>query len=602
MPYKSDAQRRYFNANRKELESQGVDVDEWNESSRGKKLPEKVKEKKSFDFSTITDAAKTLPAAIGTAKDTITGIPEAADRVLRQAKGQFAGTLLGGRAGAGALAGGLAGAVMGLDDDPGYDERTGKKRSRLMKALKMGLGGATLGGLANTAFPQGEQFGGQLGGQLGRHLATIKTSSVAQLASESAKKAADDESDDKPTKKKPSESKKILNMDSTGGRLADYLAPGSWGGERAGRAQAMADAIGEKTTFGVRHPLMQSAGHQLLGGGLGALLGGGLGALLGRINNPKDTEFTNNAITGGALLGGGAGLLGGAYTAGKSRRNEMKQIGHLYDQDAAAGQVDPKNPKLSLLSALLLPARGPHRTGQVEATKAMRGEQTMPEMHGGVRDVLYSSQFLPYVGAPIGLLHSYGQNIKTQLNSEGKTKNPGDLERKPKTKAASMIELLARDAVKEARCWKGYEPVPGKAPYSEDSCRPAGSGKKKKKEKKAEACSCGCGKPDGECGCNDSSLVQKLARLAVKKAEGAWTRSEGQSESGGLNAKGRASLKAQGHDIKPPVTESNPKGERAGRKASFCARMGGMKSKLTSKETANDPDSRINKSLRKWNC
>jgi len=96
--------------------------------------------------------------------------------------------------------------------------------------------------------------------------------------------------------------------------------------------------------------------------------------------------------------------------------------------------------------------------------------------------------------------------------------------------------------------------------------------------------------------------IQKIARLAVKQAEGAWTREEGQSDSGGLNAKGRASLKAQGHDIKPPVTESNPKGERAGRKASFCARMGGMKKKLTSSETANDPDSRINKALRKWNC
>ena len=46
MPYKSDAQRRYFNANREELEEQGVDVDEWNESTKGKKLPEKVKEEK----------------------------------------------------------------------------------------------------------------------------------------------------------------------------------------------------------------------------------------------------------------------------------------------------------------------------------------------------------------------------------------------------------------------------------------------------------------------------------------------------------------------------------------------------------------------------
>ena len=42
----------------------------------------------------------------------------------------------------------------------------------------------------------------------------------------------------------------------------------------------------------------------------------------------------------------------------------------------------------------------------------------------------------------------------------------------------------AGDLAKIARCWKGYEPVPGKAPYSDGSCRPAGS-KKKKKEKKA---------------------------------------------------------------------------------------------------------------------
>jgi hypothetical protein len=43
MPYKSKAQAAYFNIHRKELERQGVDVDEWNESSRGEKLPKKVK-------------------------------------------------------------------------------------------------------------------------------------------------------------------------------------------------------------------------------------------------------------------------------------------------------------------------------------------------------------------------------------------------------------------------------------------------------------------------------------------------------------------------------------------------------------------------------
>lgn len=81
----------------------------------------------------------------------------------------------------------------------------------------------------------------------------------------------------------------------------------------------------------------------------------------------------------------------------------------------------------------------------------------------------------------------------------------------------------------------------------------------------------------------------------------AWQRSAGRDPEGGLNAKGRASAKAQGMNLKPPAP--NPKTEKdASRKASFCARMTGMKQKNTSAETAKDPDSRINKSLRKWKC
>jgi len=45
MPYKSVKQERYFNANRKSLERQGVDVDEWNASSKGMKLPTVAKSK-----------------------------------------------------------------------------------------------------------------------------------------------------------------------------------------------------------------------------------------------------------------------------------------------------------------------------------------------------------------------------------------------------------------------------------------------------------------------------------------------------------------------------------------------------------------------------
>ena len=78
-----------------------------------------------------------------------------------------------------------------------------------------------------------------------------------------------------------------------------------------------------------------------------------------------------------------------------------------------------------------------------------------------------------------------------------------------------------------------------------------------------------------------------------------WTKKEGQNSEGGLNEKGRKSYEREnpGSDLKAPSKKvGNP------RRASFCARMKGMKSKLTSKKTASDPDSRINKSLRAWNC
>lgn len=81
-----------------------------------------------------------------------------------------------------------------------------------------------------------------------------------------------------------------------------------------------------------------------------------------------------------------------------------------------------------------------------------------------------------------------------------------------------------------------------------------------------------------------------------------WTRKEGKDPKGGLNAKGRASYnKKTGGNLKPPAPE--PKTEKdANRRKSFCSRMKGMKAKLTSSKTANDPNSRINKSLRAWKC
>jgi hypothetical protein len=79
------------------------------------------------------------------------------------------------------------------------------------------------------------------------------------------------------------------------------------------------------------------------------------------------------------------------------------------------------------------------------------------------------------------------------------------------------------------------------------------------------------------------------------------------SPSGGLTQKGRDYYnRTTGSNLKAPVTTEPSKlkkgSKSANRRKSFCARMGGMKKRLTSAKTANDPDSRINKALRKWNC
>ena len=97
---------------------------------------------------------------------------------------------------------------------------------------------------------------------------------------------------------------------------------------------------------------------------------------------------------------------------------------------------------------------------------------------------------------------------------------------------------------------------------------------------------------------------KRLTESAIEQDNGflegaAWTKKAGKNKEGGLNEKGRKSYERAnpGSDIKAPSKKvGNP------RRASFCARMKGMKKKLTSKKTASDPDSRINKSLRAWNC
>jgi len=90
----------------------------------------------------------------------------------------------------------------------------------------------------------------------------------------------------------------------------------------------------------------------------------------------------------------------------------------------------------------------------------------------------------------------------------------------------------------------------------------------------------------------------------VKPMSEDWQKVNRQDKTDGLSP---AAVKAYrrenpGSKLQTAVTEKNPSGKRAERRKSFCRRMRGMKSKLTSAKTARDPDSNINKALRRWNC
>ena len=106
----------------------------------------------------------------------------------------------------------------------------------------------------------------------------------------------------------------------------------------------------------------------------------------------------------------------------------------------------------------------------------------------------------------------------------------------------------------------------------------------------------------------DMGTVAKTGKEEMPEESAAWQRKEGKNPEGGLNKKGIESYRREnpGSKLSLAVTTKPSKlkkgSKAANRRKSFCARMSGMKKRLTSAKTANDPNSRINKSLRKWNC
>lgn len=256
----------------------------------------------------------------------------------------------------------------------------------------------------------------------------------------------------------------IVDMKSLGGRLADYLAPSAWGGERAGRSKAMADAMDEPTTMGVKHPLLTQLGHMLGGAGVGALAGTGIGAAFlpiagGSLSTEADRRRAAQFMILSALGGAGLGAVGGIPYSGYRRRQEMKRLNKLYDKKQESGEVNPKHPQFSGIAAALLPDRGPHRTGQLEAVRAMAGGKPISEQRPVGRDILYAARALPGgVGPALGFLHSYGQNLRTQL-ADDTTSESGS-----RKKAANALDYALTKAASRQNVAPTTRVLPPAAP------------------------------------------------------------------------------------------------------------------------------------------
>lgn len=83
-----------------------------------------------------------------------------------------------------------------------------------------------------------------------------------------------------------------------------------------------------------------------------------------------------------------------------------------------------------------------------------------------------------------------------------------------------------------------------------------------------------------------------------------WQKVNKQDNTDGMSQKAVNAYRREnpGSKLKTAVTEKNPSGKRAARRKAFCSRMQGMKNRRTKADNARDPDSPVNKALRRWRC
>ena len=241
---------------------------------------------------------------------------------------------------------------------------------------------------------------------------------------------------------------------------------------------------------------------------------------------------------GGKYAGKPCAKQPGQTTKPKCGSSKMKRSLNKKEEDAAFRRKNKQDPN-------------PNRKG-----KAINVKTESTQIHEGEKDACYHKVKSRYSVWP----SAYASGALVKCRKVG-AKNWGNKSKKEEFEGNLSFQEFQEKSMK---CWKGYEKK-GTQPLF--------------------------GKKYNRC-------VKKEETANVEEGA-AWTKKEGKNKSGGLNEKGRKSYEREnpGSDLKAPSKKvGNP------RRASFCARMKGMKKRLTSAKTARDPDSRINKSLRAWNC
>jgi hypothetical protein len=346
-----------------------------------------------------------------------------------------------------------------------------------------------------------------------------------------------------------------------------------------------------------------------IGAGLGGVLGAGLGGLTGLFKETflipaaQETDYVRSILRGatfGGLGGAGLGALAGSTLGAKNLEDlTVEQLEALRDNIASSiGHAVEEAQKNLTVTGNLGPLDLNVRLGKSEENtkdSSMRNDYSILRQH--------LVEKVAFLG---GLLGS--QSVEPDAIELPSVPNFDEGEEKDRLKALKAL---------------GYKDIRSHSytPYTDPYTAMGSDGKyhsidynedTHRWEARSIEDQYGVSTPDelpdpynrsgpGLVRGKESSLEAKLLKWAASPA---WTRAEGKNPAGGLNARGRASYKAQtGGTLRPPVSKERAEKSPtdAKRRASFCARSDGQR-RMHNIDCSADPEKRICKARTKWDC